>query len=245
MRLVTRSVLASSAALAIAAAAVLVMDTQAAPAPAPKAAREVPRFEVDPTWPKLPPRYIFGQVSSVSIDEQGHAWVLQRPSSLRADQKAKAAPPVIEFDEQGTAISLEEKPDRPRSNYAVPGLYFYDNEVVAIAADLRPSARGELEITDLNNVYVTRGAAKLVDLGRGTAWLDTGTHDSLLEAGQFVQVLEHRQGVRIACVEEIALRQGFIDAEQAYRLGSALAKSSYGAYVMDVARDAGALTIAI
>ena len=116
---------------------------------------------------------------------------------------------------------------------------------MAIASELRPSARGELEITDLNNVYVARGTAQLVDLGRGTAWLDTGTHDSLLEAGQFVQVLEHRQGVRIACIEEIALRQGFIDAEQAYRLGSMLAKSSYGAYVMDIARDAGAVTVAI
>ena len=122
------------------------------------------------------------------------------------------------------------------------GLYFYDNDVVEIAAALRPSARGELEITDLNNVYVGRGTARLVDLGRGTAWLDTGTHDSLLEAGQFVQVLEHRQGVRIACLEEIALRQGFIDAEQAYRLGEAQAKSGYGAvhHGRRPARDASA-----
>ena len=113
--------------------------------------------------------------------------------------------------------------------------------MVEIAKTLEPSLRGELEITDLNNVYVKNGAARLVDLGRGTAWLDTGTHDSLLEAGQFVQVLEHRQGVRIACVEEIALRQGFIDAAQTFRLGEALAKSGYGEYVMDVARsfDAG------
>ncbi|MFN2519248.1 MAG: glucose-1-phosphate thymidylyltransferase RfbA [Jatrophihabitantaceae bacterium] len=152
---------------------------------------------------------------------------------------------VAEAATDGTLLSIEEKPAQPRSNLAVTGLYFYDNDVVAIAAELEPSARGELEITDLNNVYVARGSAKLVDLGRGTAWLDTGTHDSLLEAGQFVQVLEHRQGVRIACIEEIALRQGFIDAEQAYRLGASLAKSSYGAYVMDVARDAGAGTVAI
>ena len=143
---------------------------------------------------------------------------------------------VAEADADGRLISIEEKPAQPKSNLAVTGLYFYDRDVVEIARDLRPSARGELEITDLNNVYVRRGTARLVDLGRGTAWLDTGTHDSLVEAGQFVQVLEHRQGVRIACVEEIALRQGFIDAEQAYKLGEALSKSGYGQYVMDVAR---------
>ena len=148
---------------------------------------------------------------------------------------------VAEAAPDGTLLSIEEKPVRPKSNLAVTGLYFYDNDVVEIAKTLEPSLRGELEITDLNNVYVKNGAARLVDLGRGTAWLDTGTHDSLLEAGQFVQVLEHRQGVRIACVEEIALRQGFIDAAQAFRLGEALAKSGYGEYVMDVARsfDAG------
>jgi glucose-1-phosphate thymidylyltransferase len=152
---------------------------------------------------------------------------------------------VAEAAADGTLLSIEEKPAQPRSNLAVTGLYFYDNDVVAIARDLKPSPRGELEITDLNNVYVERGAARLVDLGRGTAWLDTGTHDSLLEAGHFVQVLEHRQGVRIACLEEIALGQGFIDADQAYRLGSALAKSGYGAYVMDVAKAAGATTVGI
>jgi glucose-1-phosphate thymidylyltransferase len=154
-------------------------------------------------------------------------------------------PPPPEAAADGTLLSIEEKPAQPRSNLAVTGLYFYDNDVVAIARDLKPSPRGELEITDLNNVYVERGAARLVDLGRGTAWLDTGTHDSLLEAGHFVQVLEHRQGVRIACLEEIALGQGFIDADQAYRLGSALAKSGYGAYVMDVAKAAGATTVGI
>jgi len=152
---------------------------------------------------------------------------------------------VAEAAADGTLLSIEEKPAAPKSNLAVTGMYFYDNDVVAIAADLQPSSRGELEITDLNNVYVARGTAQLVDLGRGTAWLDTGTHDSLLEAAQFVQVLEHRQGVRIACIEEIALRQGFIDAEQAYRLGASLAKSSYGSYVMSIARDAGATTMAI
>jgi glucose-1-phosphate thymidylyltransferase len=145
---------------------------------------------------------------------------------------------VAEAAADGTLISIEEKPAVPKSNLAVTGLYFYDNEVLDLAADLRPSSRGELEITDLNNCYVARGNARLIDLGRGTAWLDTGTHDSLLEAGQFVQVLEHRQGVRIACVEEIALAQGFIDAEQAYKLGEAQGKSGYGQYVMDVARAA-------
>jgi glucose-1-phosphate thymidylyltransferase len=146
---------------------------------------------------------------------------------------------VAEASPDGVLMSIEEKPANPKSNLAVTGLYFYDNEVVEIARTLQPSARGELEITDLNNVYVKNGTARLVDLGRGTAWLDTGTHDSMLEAGQFVQVLEHRQGVRIACVEEVALRQGFIDAAQAYRLGEALAKSGYGQYVMDVARGLG------
>jgi glucose-1-phosphate thymidylyltransferase len=140
-------------------------------------------------------------------------------------------------DAQGRLVSIEEKPAQPKSNLAVTGLYFYDNDVVEIAAGLAPSARGELEITDLNNVYVGQGRATLVDLGRGTAWLDTGTHDSMIEAGQFVQVIEHRQGVRIACLEEIALRQGFIDAEQAYKLGEALAKSGYGEYIMALARS--------
>ncbi len=147
---------------------------------------------------------------------------------------------VAEADASGQLMSIEEKPAQPKSNLAVTGLYFYDNDVVDIAAGLAPSARGELEITDLNNVYVRRGDARLIDLGRGTAWLDTGTHDSLLEAGQYVQVLEHRQGVRIACLEEIALRAGFIGAEQAYALGAAQAKSGYGEYVMAVARTFGA-----
>ncbi|MCW2522278.1 MAG: glucose-phosphate thymidylyltransferase [Frankiales bacterium] len=143
---------------------------------------------------------------------------------------------VAEADESGRLLSIEEKPTHPKSDLAVTGLYFYDTDVCDIAASLKPSPRGELEITDLNNVYVQRGTAELVDLGRGTAWLDTGTHDSLLEAGQFVQVLEHRQSVRIACLEEIALANGWIDAEHAMALGQSLAKSGYGQYVMDVAR---------
>jgi glucose-1-phosphate thymidylyltransferase len=147
---------------------------------------------------------------------------------------------VAEATADGTLISIEEKPAKPKSNLAVTGLYFYDNDVVSIAGELQPSARGELEITDLNNVYVERGTARLIDLGRGTAWLDTGTHDSLLEAGQFVQVLEHRQGVRIACLEEIALRRGWITPADALRMGEALAKSGYGEYVIEVAKAAGA-----
>jgi glucose-1-phosphate thymidylyltransferase len=142
---------------------------------------------------------------------------------------------VGEVDAAGQLISLEEKPTAPRSNKAITGLYFYDNDVIEIANALQPSARGELEITDVNLTYLGAGRARLVDLGRGFAWLDTGTHDSLLEAGQFVQVLEHRQGVRIACLEEIALRMGYITAEECYALGAKLAKSGYGEYVMAVA----------
>ncbi|XVV03353.1 glucose-1-phosphate thymidylyltransferase RfbA [Actinosynnema sp. CA-248983] len=144
---------------------------------------------------------------------------------------------VGEVDADGRLVSIEEKPVVPKSNKAITGLYFYDNDVVEIARNLTPSARGELEITDVNLEYLRRGKAHLVDLGRGFAWLDTGTHDSLLEAGQFVQVLEHRQGVRIACPEEIALRMGFITADECYALGEKLAKSGYGQYLMAVARE--------
>ncbi|ONI73265.1 glucose-1-phosphate thymidylyltransferase [Actinosynnema sp. ALI-1.44] len=146
---------------------------------------------------------------------------------------------VGEVDATGQLISIEEKPAVPRSNKAITGLYFYDSEVVEIARGLAPSARGELEITDVNVAYLRQGRAKLIDLGRGFAWLDTGTHDSLLEAGQFVQVLEHRQGVRIACLEEVALAMGYITADECYALGAKLAKSGYGDYVMTVARAAG------
>ncbi|SDH66226.1 glucose-1-phosphate thymidylyltransferase [Actinokineospora alba] len=147
---------------------------------------------------------------------------------------------VGEVDAEGTLVSIEEKPAKPKSNRAITGLYFYDNDVVKIAKNLRPSARGELEITDVNLEYLRQGRAKLVDLGRGFAWLDTGTHDSLLEAGQFVQVLEHRTGVRVACLEEVALERGFITADECYALGEKLAKSGYGEYVMSVAKAAGA-----
>ncbi len=149
---------------------------------------------------------------------------------------------VAEIDDEGRIVSIEEKPPHPRSNRAITGLYFYDNEVVDIAKNLRPSTRGELEITDVNRAYLERGQAKLVDLGRGFAWLDTGTPESLLLAGQYVQTLEARQGVRIACVEEVALRMGFIDSEACYRLGAGLMKSDYGRYVMSIAGEQPAST---
>jgi glucose-1-phosphate thymidylyltransferase len=150
---------------------------------------------------------------------------------------------VAEADADGRLVSIEEKPAHPRSNRAVTGLYFYDNDVVEIAAGLTPSARGELEITDVNRAYLERGRARLVDLGRGFAWLDTGTHESLLEAGEYVRVLENRQGVRIACIEEIAMRMGFIDAPACYALGERQAKSGYGEYVMDVAKSFAGLEV--
>lgn len=140
----------------------------------------------------------------------------------------------------GTITSIEEKPAEPRSNLAITGLYLYDRDVVGIAKDLAPSERGELEITDVNNAYLQQGRARLVNLGRGMAWLDTGTHDSLLAAAHYVQVLEHRQGVRIACIEEVAWRMGFIDLAQLETLGAALGKSSYGQYVRKLVADAAA-----
>ncbi|MBE1591987.1 glucose-1-phosphate thymidylyltransferase RfbA [Nonomuraea angiospora] len=144
---------------------------------------------------------------------------------------------IGETDGDGRLISIEEKPANPRSNRAIVGLYLYDNDVVDIAKNLQPSARGELEITDVNRTYLERGKARLVDLGRGFAWLDAGTPESILQASQYVQVLEQRQGVRIACVEEIALRMGYIDAEACDRLGSELSASSYGRYVRSVAAE--------
>ncbi len=144
---------------------------------------------------------------------------------------------VVEFDAAGRAVSIAEKPREPRSRYAVTGLYFYDDEVVSIARQIKPSARGELEITDLNRVYLERGDLAVELMGRGDAWLDTGTHDSLLEAGQFIQSLEKRQGLKICCPEEIAWRQGWIDDDALTALAAPLVKSGYGGYLVELARE--------
>ncbi|MER6831524.1 glucose-1-phosphate thymidylyltransferase RfbA [Streptosporangium sp. NPDC000563] len=144
---------------------------------------------------------------------------------------------IGELDAEGRLVSIEEKPSVPRSDQAITGLYFYDKQVVDIAREQRPSGRGELEITDVNRVYLEQGKARLLPLGRGFTWLDAGTHQSLLEASQYVQILERRQGVRVACLEEIALRMGFIDAEACYHRGTEMRQSAYGRYVMDIARS--------
>ncbi|MCS6821425.1 MAG: glucose-1-phosphate thymidylyltransferase RfbA [Microscillaceae bacterium] len=141
---------------------------------------------------------------------------------------------VIEFDKEMRALSIEEKPKQPKSNYAVPGLYFYDNEVIEIAKNLQPSARGEYEITDVNKTYLAKGRLSVKIMNRGTAWLDTGTFASLMQAGQFVQVIEERQGLKIGCIEEVAYKMGFIDAAQLERIAQPLLKSGYGQYLMSL-----------
>ena len=142
---------------------------------------------------------------------------------------------VVEFDENGMAISIEEKPEHPKSNYAVPGLYFYDNDVVEIAKNVKPSARGEIEITSINNEYLRRGTLRVETMGRGFAWLDTGNHDALFEAANFVAAFQKRQGLYVSCIEEIAFRRGFIDKEQLLKLAEPLMKADYGKYLVDVA----------
>ena len=144
---------------------------------------------------------------------------------------------MVEFDHNGKVISLEEKPENPKSNYAVPGLYFYDATVTAKAAALKPSARGEYEITDLNKLYLEEGTLKVELFGRGFAWLDTGNCDSLLEASNFVATIQNRQGFRVSCIEEIAWRKGWIDVDQLYHLGEQLGKTEYGKYLMELAES--------
>lgn len=144
---------------------------------------------------------------------------------------------VVEFDARGSAVSIEEKPQQPKSRYAVVGLYFYDNRVVEIASKLRPSARGELEITDVNRVYLERGELEVIAMGRGMAWLDTGTHEALLEAAHFIETIERRQGLKIACPEELAYRMGFISADDVRRLAEPLEKSGYGRYLLRILEE--------
>jgi len=193
--------------------------------------------------------FIGGDTSALVLGDnifygQGFSRQLQAAAQLKQGATVFAYPVedpqrygVVEFDNLGRAISLEEKPKDPKSRYAVTGLYFYDQEVTRIAADLKPSPRGELEITDLNRCYLEAGTLNVEIMSRGMAWLDTGTHESLLEAGLFVHTIEHRQGLSIACPEEIAYRQGFITAEQLQALAQPVIKSGYGQYLLALLRD--------
>jgi glucose-1-phosphate thymidylyltransferase len=193
--------------------------------------------------------FINGKPSALVLGDnifygQGFSRQLQSAAKLEAGATVFAYPVedpqrygVVEFDRQGRAVSLEEKPQHPKSRYAVTGIYFYDRDVVRIAESLKPSARGELEITDLNRRYLEAGKLNVEIMSRGMAWLDTGTHESLLEAGLFVHTIERRQGLDIACPEEIAYRQGFIDAAQLEALAHPIAKSSYGQYLLNLLRE--------
>jgi glucose-1-phosphate thymidylyltransferase len=193
--------------------------------------------------------FIGGDTSALVLGDnifygQGISHQLQEAAAIKSGATVFAYPVedperygVVEFDVSGRAVSIEEKPAQPKSRYAVTGLYFYDNDVVRIAAELKPSARGELEITDLNRRYLEAGKLNVEIMGRGMAWLDTGTHDSLLEAATFVQTIERRQGLSIACPEEIAYRLGFIGAEQLEALAKPLAKSRYGQYLQALLRE--------
>ncbi len=193
--------------------------------------------------------FIGGDTSALILGDnifygQSFSAHLQRAASVKHGAVVFAYPVqdperygVVEFDESGHAISLEEKPKAPKSRYAVTGLYFYDSEVVSLAASLKPSARGELEITDLNRLYLQAGSLKVQVMSRGMAWLDTGTHDSLLDAGLFVQTLERRQGLQIACPEEISYRLGYINADQLEKLAQPVRKSGYGQYLLAIRNE--------
>jgi glucose-1-phosphate thymidylyltransferase len=176
---------------------------------------------------------------------QGFGRIVQEAARLKQGAKVfayRVSDPqrygVVEFDDAGKAISLEEKPKVPKSDFAVTGLYFYDNQVCDIAKSIAPSARGEIEITDINRRYLEMGQLSVQKMGRGYAWLDTGTHESLLEASEFIRTIEHRQGVKIACPEEIALEAGYITPDQCARLGRAMGKTEYGRYLIEIAQDA-------
>ena len=183
----------------------------------------------------VPERYF-----SMPLGLIAEAGKLQRLSEVEAREEARIPSGVAEFDRQGNVISLEEKPITPKSNYAVTGLYYYDNTVSERARNLKPSPRGELEITDLNRTYLNDNQLKAEIMGRGYAWLDTGTHDSLIEAAQFIQTIEHRQGFKVACPEEIAFRKGWVSAESVQKVATQLSKNSYGQYLAKILQEMNA-----
>ena len=190
----------------------------------------------DPVALVLGDNIFYGQSFSAVLRETAHVMEHEKGATIFGYYvKHPQEYGVVEFDENKKAISIEEKPEKPKSNYAVPGLYFYDNDVVAIAKDIKPSARGELEITSVNNAYLDRGDLRVQTLGRGFAWLDTGNHDMLLAAANFVDTFQKRQGLYVSCIEEIAYKRGFIDRDQLLKLAEPLQKTAYGAYLVDVA----------